>query len=333
MPPAVSPPPSTWFVLAAQLPDDPAARMRILRMLDAIGCAILRDGVFILPGDAAAPSPSHPGLDRLGQHISAGGGSYHVLHVISDAAQTAQFARLFDRSTRYIDLIKTVDGIRSGFGVADPTSMARILMKLKRDFEVITSLDFFPSESRERAARVLADASAEIRRILFPQERELTSTGQMRVQHKFFRRVWVTRKPLWVDRLASAWLIRRFIDAEGTVVWIERNQMPHETAVSFGFEGALFCNSASEVTYEVLLASFGLDQDIALKRIAGIVHALDLGGEPVPEAAGVESLLQGAQRRAPNEAALLPETEKTFDLLYDAYFQAPSSGAAPNRAG
>lgn len=333
MPPAVSPPPSTWFVLAAQLPDDPAARMRILRMLDAMGCAILRDGVFILPADAASPSPSHPGLDRLGQHISAGGGSYHVLRVISDAAQTAQFARLFDRSARYIDLIKTVDGIRSGFGVADPTSMARILMKLKRDFEVITSLDFFPSESRERAARVLASADAEIRRILFPQERELTSTGQIRAQQKFFRRVWVTRKPLWVDRLASAWLIRRFIDAEGKVMWIERNATPQETAVSFGFEGALFCNTATQVTYEVLLVSFGLNQDIALKRIAGIVHALDLGGDPVPEAAGVESLLQGAQRRAPDEAALLPETEKTFDLLYDAYFQAPASGAAAHRSG
>ena len=336
MPPAAIPTTSTWFVLAAQLPDDPAARMRILRMLDAMGCAILRDGVFILPGDpdAASPSsPSHPGLDRLGQHISAGGGSHHVLRVVSDAAQTAQFARLFDRSTRYIDLIKTVDGIRSGFGVADPTSMARILMKLKRDFEVITSLDFFPSESRDRAARVLADADAQIRRILFPPDRELTSTAQMRAQHKFFRRVWVTRKPLWVDRLASAWLIRRFIDAESTVVWIERNETPQETAVSFGFEGALFCNSATEVTYQVLLASFGLDKDIALQRIAGIVHALDLGGDPVPEAAGVESLLQGAQRRAPNEAALLPETEKTFDLLYDAYFQAPASGAVPNRPG
>ena len=65
-----------------------------------------------------------------------------------------------------------------------------------------------------------------------------------------------------------------------------------------------------------------------LKRIAGIVHALDIGGDPVPEAAGVETLLQGAQRRTPDEASLLPETEKTFDLLYDAYFQMPAEPSA-----
>ena len=83
----------------------------------------------------------------------------------------------------------------------------------------------------------------------------------------------------------------------------------------------MFCNSASQVTYEVLLDAFGLTKDAALKRIAGIVHALDIGGAPVPEAAGVEAMLQGALRRASEESALLGETEKTFDLLYDAYFQ------------
>ncbi len=311
---------SNWIVLVAQLPDDASARMRILRMLDAMGCAILRDGVFLLPAGAAALQ----GLDRLGQHISAGGGSHQVLHVTSDKPQTQDFARLFDRGMRYVELIKTIDGIRSGVGVADPTAMSRMLIKLKRDFEVIGSLDFFPSETRDRAAHALADAETDIRRVLFPKGRGLSNSQQMRTRQKFFRRVWVTKKPLWVDRLASAWLIRRFIDAEGSVTWIERSELPPDTAVSFGFDGAIFCNSASQVTYEVLLDSFGLSGDVALKRIAAIVHALDIGGAPVPEAAGVETLLQGAQRRTPDETALLPETEKTFDLLYDAYFQTPA---------
>lgn len=317
VPPAALPSPN-WLVLTTQLPDDAAARMRVLRMLDAMGCAVLRAGVFLLPDQPAA----HLGLERLGQHISAGGGTHHLLRVTSGEAQSAQFARLFDRGARYVELIKTVEGIRAGFGVADPTSMSRILIKLKRDFETIGSLDFFPSESRERAARALADASAEIQRILFPQEPNLSLSQNMRIQ-RFVRREWVTRKPLWVDRLASAWLIRRFIDAESTIVWIERNEAPQAAAISFGFEGAHYSNSATQVTYEVLLASFALDQDAALKRIAGIVRALDIGGDTVPEAAGVEALLQGAQRRTPDEAALLPETEKTFDLLYDAYFEAP----------
>ena len=323
-----APPASSWVVLVAQLSDDASTRMRILRMLDAMGCAVLRDGVFILPDTPA----TYQRLERLGQHISAGGGSHHLLRVTSEEAQAKDFARLFDRGMRYVEVIKTLDGMRSGLGLADPTAMSRMLIKLKRDFDAIGTLDFFPSPTRERAARALAETETEIRRILFPPDRELSLSGQLRSRQKFFHRSWVTMKPLWVDRLASAWLIRRFIDAEASVGWIERDQTPRDEAVSFGFAGAMFCNSATQVTYEVLLDGFGLSGDVALKRIAGIVHAVDLGGAPVPEAAGVESLLQGAQRRAQSEAALLTETEKTFDLLYDAYFQAPQEAVAGGRS-
>lgn len=326
--PGSAPVSTPWLVLVAQLPDDASGRMRILRMLDAMGCAMLRDGVFIMPEQPSA----RQGLQRLGQHISSGGGSHHLLSVASDAAQHAEFSRLFDRGSRYANLLKTIDGLRSGVGVADPTAMSRLLIKLKREFEGIAVLDFFPSDSQTQARQALLEVETEIRNVLFPPERDLATTQQMRTRQKFFKRVWVTRKPLWVDRLASAWLIRRFIDTEGTINWLERGETPSELAVSFGFEGAMFSNSSSQVTYEVLLDAFGLASDAALKRIAGIVHALDIGGAPVPEAAGVETLLQGAQRRAPDESALLPETEKTFDLLYDAYFQAPvesSSDEAP----
>lgn len=314
-----SPPTSAWFVLVTQLPDDATVRMRILRMLDAMGCGILRDGVFVLPESTSVQQ----GLERLGLHITASGGVHHFLRVQSDAAQTKSFAHLFDRSARYVELIKTVEAMRGGFGIADPTALSRMLIKQKREFEAISSLDFFPSESRERAAQAIAAAEAEIRKILFPASRDLGNSQQLRTRGKFFHRIWVTQKPLWVDRLASAWLIRRFIDAEAKIVCAERGAAPPETVVSFGFDGAMFSNSASQVTYEVLLDAFSLNKDTALKRIASIVHVLDIGGAPVPEAAGIEAMLQGALRRASDEAALLAETEKTFDLLYDAYFQPP----------
>ena len=320
---------SNWYVLVTQLPEEPTVRMRILRMLDAMGCGILRDGVFVLPGSTSVQQ----GLERLGMHISASGGVHHFLRVQSDEAQTKTFARLFDRGMRYVELIKTVESMRSGFGIADPTALSRMLIKQKREFEAISSLDFFPSESRERASRVIAGAEADIRKILFPASNELSASQRSRTREKFFHRIWVTQKPLWVDRLASAWLIRRFIDAEATVAWVERGTPVQETVVSFGFDGAMFSNSSSQVTYEVLLDAFGLGKDAALKRIAGIVHVLDVGGAPVPEAAGIEAMLQGALRRAAEESALLAETEKTFDLLYDAYYQSPGDGPAQNKGG
>lgn len=311
---------ATWLVLVTTLPEEANARMRILRTLESLGCAILGEGVFVLPDTP----PARHGLPRLGEHIIANAGAYHLLNVVSDADQNRTFAQLFDRTARYVELIKTVESLRAGFGVSDPTSLSRTLIKLKREFDMITSLDFFPSAMRDQATRAINASEAEVRKMLFPQAPDTTSTQEMRARQKFFRRIWVTRTPLWADRLACAWLIRRFIDAEGKVFWGERNQAPPEAAVTFGFEGAMFCNSATQVTYEVLLDSFGLAKDPALRRIATIIHALDIGGEPVPEAAGVESLLQGAQRRSTGETALLAETEKTFDLLYDAYFEAPA---------
>jgi hypothetical protein len=245
------------------------------------------------------------------------------LHVSSDEAQSQAFERCFDRSSRYAEVVKVVSTLKSAFSMADPTSISRTLIKCKRDFAAIASLDFFPSEARDKAAQAIEDCDAAVRGLLFPKSKELSSTQQLRAREKYFRRFWVTRSPLFADRLACAWLIRRFIDAEGKILWINRDQKPHENAVTFGFQGAAFSNSSGEVTYEVLLGAFGLTRDPALKRIATIIHALDIGGEPVPEAAGVESLLQGAQRRATDEQTLLSETEKTFDLLYDAYFVQP----------
>ena len=132
-------------------------------------------------------------------------------------------------------------------------------------------------------------------------------------------RTWATRKPLWADRLACAWLIRRFIDPASALYWLEPNQACPENALGFAFEGAHFGNSGNRVTFEELLLQLGLAKDSGLVRIGSIVHFLEVGGTPVPEAAGVETLLLGAARRAVNENVLLVESEKTFDLLYEAY--------------
>ncbi len=312
---------SSWLVLVANLPEEASARMRILRTLESLGCALLGDSAYILPDTVA----SRQGLTRLAEHVTASGGTCYLLNTTSDAAQTRAFSALFDRSARYHELVKNIESLRAGFGVSDPTTLSRSLIKLKREFESISALDFFPSEVRRQASAAIDAMDTEVRKQLFPGDQDISSTQEMRARQKFFRRVWVTRRPLWADRLASAWLIRRFIDAEGKVFWGDRDQNAPGTAVTFGFEGAVFCNTATQVTYEVLLESFGLAKDPALTRIATIIHALDIGGQTVPEAAGVETLLQGAQRRATGEEELFAETEKTFDLLYDAYFETPQS--------
>jgi hypothetical protein len=101
-------------------------------------------------------------------------------------------------------------------------------------------------------------------------------------------------------------------------------EVPPNT-VGFSFDGARFGNSASQVTFEVMLKHFNLASNAGMAKIGAIVHYLEVRDAPVPEAAGVQTLLQGAARRSTNEDELLAEAEKTFDLLYEAYFEAPKS--------
>ena len=309
-----------WLAYVTTLPtDDPAARMRILRTLESLGCAMLREGVFLLPDTPAA----RQGLTSLTEHIARINGSAHLLSVSSlDEAQARQFLGLFDRTRKYDDLIKTVESLKSAFGISDPGSIMRLLQKHKHEYKIISALDFFPSKSRERAARALTETEQAVHTLMFPQAQKKGSTVDT-AGKQYFQRTWATRKPLWADQLASAWLIRRFIDPEATLLWLDKNQECPEQAIGYAFDRAAFCNSKDKVTFEEILASFKLDQNAALARIGTLIHALDAGATQVAEAAGVQTLLQGAIRRSDSEEQLLAEAEMTFDLLYEAYFAAP----------
>jgi hypothetical protein len=317
---------SSWVVLITNLPlDDAALRMRIMRTLEATGCAVLRDGVYLLPD-----SPPHrKSFGKLGEYINAarGGGAHFFAFQSTDAAQEAAFRALFDRTREYMELVKIVEAMRAGFGISEPASIARVLSKQRRELTSLIALDFFPGPARERAGKVLDELERQVYAMMFPDEPATAALA--RRDGEFVRRAWATRKPLLVDRLASAWLIRRFIDPEAIMVWLDKGQALPDNAVGFCFEDARFRSRNNRVGFEELLTSFGLEQHHALKNVGALVHYLDAGGTPVAEAPGVDTLLQGAYRRNKDEDELLFEAEKTFDLLYDAYFDTPAKKDAP----
>jgi hypothetical protein len=302
--------------MVVQLPtEDPAARMRVMRTLESLGAGVLREGAYALPDSPA----NRESLDALADYIAKAGGTAHVLRAAaSSQEQNEAFKRLFDRSARYDNLVKIVESLRIGFGHSDPSAIARVLLKQRRDFEAISALDFFPTPAKARAQKAIGDTDQAIRQLYFSHAPTYVGPGE-----KLHGRTWATRKPLWADRLASAWLVRRFVDPEAKMLWLEKTQEPPPGAIRFGFDGAHFANSEMRVTYEEIVAQLQLGANAALTRIGGIVHFLEARGTPVPEAAGVETLLQGAVRRAQNEDELLAEAEKTFDLLYEAYFEPP----------
>jgi hypothetical protein len=321
--PEAPPPGSRWLVFVTQLPtDDPAGRMKVLRTLETLGCAPLRDGAYLLPDNAE----NRAGLAKLARFVASINGSVHTLHVKSaDEAQSKAFRGLFDRSEQYRELVKTVESLKAGFGISDPVAINRVLGKQRRDLEAIVALDFFGSPLRDKAEKVLAEMEARVQELIFPDNAPASpSAGVARADRTYFRRGWATRKPLFTDRLACAWLIRRFIDPEAVLVWLDKGRDAPATAVTFGYDGATFRNSRNRVTYEEMLSSFKLEKDAALVKIGNLVHVLEAGGTKLAEAAGVETLLAGARRRASSDDELLAESEKTFDLLYEAYFEIPA---------
>lgn len=292
--------------------------MRVWRALKGLGCAVLRDGVYLLPQRPEFRQT----LQLQAKDVIAGGGSAHILALDSEnREQQKVFENLFDRSTDYAKLI---EDIRHASGPnlqpEDTAKLQKQFHRLRKEFEAIALQDFFPGAAREQAAAALEDLEHAVNEHLAPNEPHTVHRRIRRLQPKDYQsRIWATRQRPWIDRLASAWLIRRFIDPKACFIWLAAPDDCPAEALGFDFDGATFTHVGAKVTFEVLLASFGLTKDAALNRIGALVHYLDVGGIPVLEAAGLETLIGGMRQRWIVDDELLAETEKIFDAFYQAF--------------
>src|SRR5712675_2980739 len=145
-----------WLVTIAQLPtEDPSSRMRVLRTLESLGAAVMREGAYLLPYTGA----NRQSLEALAEYVGKTAGTAHVLNVAAASpSQTKYFTFLFDRSERYRELVKTIESLRIGFGHSDPSAISRVLHKQRRELEAIAALDFFPTAVRDNARESLMKA-------------------------------------------------------------------------------------------------------------------------------------------------------------------------------
>lgn len=313
----------SWLLLVMTLPTENAtARMRFWRALKAMGCAALRDGAYLLPQD-----PAHATAFReIAEAIVEAGGAATVMDTTSrDRTQDSQFRSLFDRSEPYADFTRSLGAARKSLDGQSATELNRLLRRLRRDYEALRAIDYFPGEASVRAEAAWTDFIGLVDTVLSPDEPHATDTAVKRLDPKDYQgRTWATRRNLWVDRVASAWLIRRFIDPKARFLWLAKPTDCPKKALGFDFDGAAFTHIGERVTFEVLLASFGLEQDPGLTRLGELVHALDVGGTVVPEAGGFEALMSGACQRAADDDTLLAEMSGALDSLH-AYY----AGQAP----
>ncbi|WP_130470694.1 chromate resistance protein ChrB domain-containing protein [Candidatus Magnetaquicoccus inordinatus] len=314
---------SNWLMLILTLPSAHAAvRIRVWRALKNVGCGIVRDGVYLLPEHAEQAEL----LPSLAEQVLQEGGSAHLLRTTSsNSSQERQLRALFARTEEFAQLLQEIQNSFTNLPTLSASALQKLSKRMQRNFTELKRIDYFPDSSQQQTATALLALQQSIERILTPGEPGSIQGAILPLQRSSYQgRVWATRQSLWIDRLASAWLIRRFIDPQATFLWLSDPSLCPEEAVGFDYDGAAFTHTNGLVTFETLMLSFALEQYPALRQIGHLVHGLDAGGNNIPEAAGLERILDGLRRQNSDDDQLLQEAIHIFDALLQSYSAAES---------
>jgi hypothetical protein len=314
----------SWLSLIASLPTSRSgARMRLWRATKAIGAMALRDGAYLLPDTPAC----HETFTALAADVRQSGGDAWLVRIAPlEAHEHHAWRGLFDRAGDYAAL---VDEARSaGLDDLPPAQAARKMQALWRRHAQITQADHFPGSAQAECAELLARMQATVDRRIGPDEPHPVPAPRPVEQldpADFRGRIWATRARPWVDRLASAWLIRRAIDPDARFRWLVAPADCRAGWIGFDFDGARFAPATGRVTFETLMLSFRLDDDPALRRVADLVHFIDIGGTPVREASGIEAALAGLRDHLHEDDTLLDAACAVFDGLRKTFGTSPNT--------
>jgi hypothetical protein len=302
-----------------QLPAQPAYfRVKIWRRLQAMGAVALKGSVYALP----LSDQTQEDFRWLVQEIIAGGGEATLCEArFIDGLSDQQIRTLFDaaRDADY-DAIVSEAGALTDELAAQPDKRAegqRQLARLRRQLAQIVEIDFFGANGRQAAEAALVAIEAGLAESAFDLSREAATIGDEALG-ELQGRTWVTREGVHVDRIASAWLVRRFIDPEANFKFVpSKGYAPQPGEVRFDMFEAEFTHVGDRCTFEVLLERAQLD-DPALQTIGEIVHDIDLkdakfGREETP---GIAGLIAGITLAHPNDEQRLTRGGAVLDDLY-----------------
>jgi hypothetical protein len=298
-----------WLLLIHQLPPKPDYfRVKIWRRLQGIGAVAIKNSVYALP---FTPQSSED-FQWLRKEITAGGGEASVCRAsFVDGLSDQQIESLF-RAARDADYAEVTRAAEKGDSQPE-------IARLERRLREITALDHFGASGRKAAEVAMT-------------KRKTQHEPRAKRERPRTKRTWVTRQDVHVDRIASAWLIKRFIDPKARFVFVadEHRPPPGEGMVRFDmFEGE-YTHEGDRCTFETLLQRFGLEQDDALRAIAEIVHDVDFkdgkfGREETP---GFERLIAGIVKRHPRDDARIERGAELLNDLYESWPPSPRGRSA-----
>jgi hypothetical protein len=317
-----------WFLFFYTVPAKPGnLRMKVWRRLIKMGAASLKGSVYILPY-----SEDHlEALHWLTGEVSSLGGEAGFAKVERiETMGDEEIVSLFQahRENDYAPITTALEALEVQLSSLeqqkDPKGLERVkvaFQKLLKDYRAIQGIDFFHSPKGSDLQERLEHIEERFTKLTAHPQAERPKPAGPRNKEDYQGKVWVTRRNPFVDRMASAWLIRRFIDPQARFEFLEKDQTMRDfpDVVSFDLPGGDFSHQQDLCTFEVLLEAFSLRGKV-LRKMAEVVHDLDLkdGKFANPQASGVETILLGIRRTAKDDREALEEGIKTFERLYAA---------------
>src|SRR5919109_717027 len=314
-----------WLLLIHQLPPKPNYfRVKIWRRLQRLGAVAIKNSVYVLPKNDQTQEDFQWAL----REIVAGGGeaslcearfveglSDEQVEALFQEARAADYGEVAKEARRVaevpLDEGETPDGRR--------TQLEIDVARLKRRLAEVVAIDFFGAQGREIAAGLVSGVEARMHeKRSGKQASKAPPTRREDLQGK----TWVTRKGIHVDRMASAWLIRRFIDPEARFRFVASREYRHQPGeLRFDMFDGEYTHQGELCTFEVLLARFEVT-DAALRPVAEVVHDIDLKDAKYgrPETAGLELVVNSIATAHREDEERLARATAVLDDLYE-YFK------------
>jgi hypothetical protein len=315
-----------WLMLVHQLPAKPAyLRVKVWRRLQGLGAVSVKNSVYVLPASAEAQED----FEWLLREIQEGGGEAIVCEArLVDGMTDQEVRALFDQA-RDVDYGEIAQEARK-LGKAlerKPSQETRSearggLAKLRGRFAQVHAIDFFGANGREPADGLLKGLEARLQELEPVTEAPVPMPTEDIPVNELQDRIWVTRAGVHVDRIGSAWLIRRFIDPLARFKFVPaKGYVPSPGELRFDMFQAEFTHESDRCTFEVLVAKAGLEKDRALSAIAEIVHDIDLkdGKFGRAEAEGIKTLIAGICNGTQDDDERLARGAAVFEDLYRSF--------------
>ncbi len=306
------------MLLIHQIPPTPAyLRVKIGRHLARIGAVAIKNSVYALPHD----DETQEDFQWVLREVVNGGGDASIVEArfiegLSDEQVVERFQA--EREADFRHLAEQARAVAAAFprrrvAPGDRADLARQVARLRQRATELAAIDFFGAPGREVVDGLLSGMEARMRTV---EGKEPAKASLAREQYR--GRTWVTRTGIKVDRMASAWLIRKLIDPEATFKFVPaKGYRPEEGELRFDMFESEFTHEGDLCTFEVLVQRFGL-ADPALRAIAEIVHDIDVKDAKFgrAEAAGIGQLVAGIAAAHADDAQRLARGAALFDDLY-----------------